>query len=53
VIMAKPFAFERTEGGITLSGPKDCRGSTKLIVSLVPMGGTYEARILPTFLVDG
>lgn len=32
------FAFAKISGGITLSGPKACRGSTK------------EARILPAFL---
>jgi hypothetical protein len=30
VMMAKPLALERTEGGMTLSGPNACRGSTKL-----------------------
>lgn len=34
----RTFAFARTDGGIILSGPKDCRGSTK------------DARILPVFL---
>jgi hypothetical protein len=33
VMTASPFALESTEGGMTLSGPNDCRGSTKLIVS--------------------
>ena len=32
------FAFPRTDGGMTLSGPNDCRGSTN------------DARILPAFL---
>jgi hypothetical protein len=50
--MANPFAFDKTEGGITLSGPNDCRGSTNLTVSLVRWE-VYEARILPTFLIDG
>lgn len=35
---ARTFAFARTDGGMTLSGPKACRGSTK------------DARILPVFL---
>ena len=34
----RTFAFASTDGGIILSGPKDCRGSTK------------DARILPAFL---
>jgi hypothetical protein len=34
----RTFAFARTDGGMILSGPKDCRGSTK------------DARILPVFL---
>ena len=33
----RAFAFARTAGGMILSGPNDCRGSTK------------EARILPAF----
>jgi hypothetical protein len=32
------FAFARTDGGITLSGPKACRGSTN------------DVKILPHFL---
>jgi hypothetical protein len=50
VTIARPFALERTEGGMTLSGPNDCRGSTKLIISKHGLSGHYEARILPTFL---
>jgi hypothetical protein len=38
VRIARPLAFARTEGGMTLSGPNDCLGSTK------------EARIRPHFL---
>src|ERR1700738_1467450 len=30
VTMHRPFAFDSTDGGMTLSGPNDCRGSTKL-----------------------
>lgn len=58
VITARPLALERTEGGMTLSGPNACRGSTKLHAhSVSPWQSTetgdrdqYEARILPTFL---
>ena len=35
---SRTFAFARTDGGMILSGPNDCRGSTK------------DARILPVFL---
>lgn len=35
---ARPFALDRMDGGMTLSGPKAWRGLTK------------EARILPHFL---
>ena len=36
---------------MTLSGPNDCRGSTKLIVSKIAITlASYEARILPTYL---
>jgi hypothetical protein len=34
VTIARPFALERTDGGMTLSGPNDCRGSTKLIIRM-------------------
>lgn len=55
---ARPLALERTEGGMTLSGPKAWRGSTKLHTTsqwpLATQTGReeedYEARIRPTFL---
>jgi hypothetical protein len=54
---ARPFALERTDGGMTLSGPKACRGSTKLHATSQTHSAyttreeeAYEARIRPTFL---
>lgn len=50
VIIAKPFALDKTDGGMTLSGPKDCRGSTKLINKQEYWYTEYDARMRPTFL---
>jgi len=40
------FAFANTEGGMILSGPKDCRGSTKdvkiLLHFLHSAGGVWD-----------